>query len=200
MSDLRRELLEITRAAHAWVAWHEECGSDGLPAGDPPPARVPRVDARPQDARAPREEQPRPAFAPPPSRRDAPPPPEPRKAPAARSGAPALPIPSTPFEGPAPASAERRQRLAVLAEQVAPCTKCELAKARTQTVFSRGNPDAELMFVGEGPGADEDAQGEPFVGKAGQLLDKMIVGMGYARDDVYIANIVKCRPPGNRTP
>lgn len=198
MSDPRRELLEITRAAHAWVAWHEECGSDGLPAGDPAPARAPRADARPQDTRPPREEQPRPVFAPP-NRREAAPP-EPRKAPAARAGAPALPIPSTPFEGAAPASAERRTRLGVLAEQVAPCTKCELAKARTQTVFSRGNPDAELMFVGEGPGADEDAQGEPFVGKAGQLLDKMIVGMGYARDDVYIANIVKCRPPGNRTP
>lgn len=111
-----------------------------------------------------------------------------------------LPIPSSPFEGPGVASEERRVRLQVLAEQVAPCTKCELHKGRTQTVFSRGNPDAELMFVGEGPGADEDAQGEPFVGKAGQLLDKMIAGMGFARDDVYVANIVKCRPPGNRTP
>ena len=118
----------------------------------------------------------------------------------ARAGAAALPIPTTPFSGAAPASSERRARLGVLSEGVASCTKCDLAKARTNTVFSRGNPDAELMFVGEGPGADEDAQGEPFVGKAGQLLDKMIAGMGFGRDDVYIANIVKCRPPGNRPP
>ena len=71
---------------------------------------------------------------------------------------------------------------------------------RKQTVFSRGDPFAELCFIGEGPGADEDAQGAPFVGRAGQLLDKMIVAMGYGRDDVYVVNIVKCRPPENRKP
>jgi len=119
----------------------------------------------------------------------------------ARPDAAPLPIPTAPFDGIAIVGDERRARLTVLAEQVAACTKCELHKTRTQTVFFRGNPDAELCFVGEGPGADEDAQGEPFVGKAGQLLDKMIAGMGLDRDrDVYVANIVKCRPPGNRTP
>ena len=81
------------------------------------------------------------------------------------------------------------------------CTRCKLhQQGRKQIVFGIGNPDAELMFVGEGPGADEDAQGEPFVGRAGQLLNNMIKAMGLRREDVYIANVVKCRPPGNRTP
>lgn len=83
----------------------------------------------------------------------------------------------------------------------ADCQRCKLAKlGRKQIVFGVGNPRAELMFVGEGPGADEDEQGEPFVGRAGQLLNKMIEAMGIKRSDVYIANVVKCRPPSNRTP
>ena len=81
------------------------------------------------------------------------------------------------------------------------CTRCKLHKqGRKQIVFGVGNPRAELMFIGEGPGADEDQQGEPFVGRAGQLLNKIIEAMGLKRSDVYIANVVKCRPPGNRTP
>jgi DNA polymerase len=80
------------------------------------------------------------------------------------------------------------------------CTLCELHEQRTQTVFSRGTGVSGLCFVGEGPGADEDAQGEPFVGAAGQLLDKMISAMGLSRDEVYVCNIVKCRPPNNRRP
>lgn len=81
------------------------------------------------------------------------------------------------------------------------CTKCALAATRTNTVFSRGNPDAKLVFIGEAPGADEDAQGLPFVGRAGQLLDKMIGAMGLdPAKDVYVCNIIKCRPPGNRRP
>lgn len=95
---------------------------------------------------------------------------------------------------------ERRRTLSVLAADVVGCTRCVLHEARNKTVFARGNPDAELCFVGEGPGADEDAEGLPFVGKAGQLLDRMIAAMGYAVDDVYICNVVKCRPPGNRKP
>jgi DNA polymerase len=91
-------------------------------------------------------------------------------------------------------------RLIELADEIKTCTKCTLYAARTQTVFARGNPAAELCFVGEGPGADEDAAGFPFVGKAGQLLDRMIGAMGYQRDDVYVCNIVKCRPPNNRKP
>jgi DNA polymerase len=80
------------------------------------------------------------------------------------------------------------------------CTRCKLHAGRTHIVFGVGGPSAQLMFVGEGPGADEDQQGEPFVGRAGQLLTKMIEAMGFARSDVYIANVVKCRPPGNRDP
>jgi DNA polymerase len=90
--------------------------------------------------------------------------------------------------------------LLAVREELGECTRCKLAPGRTRLVFGVGNPRAELMFVGEGPGADEDAQGEPFVGRAGQLLTKMIEAMGYRRSDVYIANVVKCRPPGNRNP
>jgi len=91
--------------------------------------------------------------------------------------------------------------LHLIREDLGDCTRCKLAKqGRKQIVFGVGDPRAELMFVGEGPGADEDAQGEPFVGRAGQLLNNMIKAMGLRREDVYIANVVKCRPPGNRTP
>jgi uracil-DNA glycosylase len=91
--------------------------------------------------------------------------------------------------------------LRLIREDLGDCTRCKLHKqGRKQIVFGVGNPRAELMFVGEGPGADEDAQGEPFVGRAGQLLNNMIKAMGLRREDVYIANIVKCRPPGNRQP
>jgi DNA polymerase len=107
---------------------------------------------------------------------------------------------------PAPALAtapapDRYVRLPQLAAEVAGCTKCGLAATRTQTVFARGNPAASICFVGEAPGADEDAQGLPFVGRAGQLLDRMIAAMGLSPErDVYICNILKCRPPGNRRP
>jgi DNA polymerase len=91
--------------------------------------------------------------------------------------------------------------LRIIREDLGDCTRCKLHKqGRKQIVFGVGNPEAELMFIGEGPGADEDQQGEPFVGRAGQLLNKMIEAMGLKRPDVYIANVVKCRPPGNRTP
>jgi DNA polymerase len=96
--------------------------------------------------------------------------------------------------------AEKRARLAVLDQEARGCARCELAKGRTHTVFARGNPDSPIAFVGEGPGQEEDRAGSPFVGPAGQLLDKMVGAMGFARDDVYICNVVKCRPPGNRTP
>jgi DNA polymerase len=80
------------------------------------------------------------------------------------------------------------------------CRRCKLCRSRTRIVFGAGNPDARLMFVGEGPGYDEDQRGEPFVGAAGQLLTRIIEAIQMSRDDVYICNIVKCRPPGNRTP
>jgi DNA polymerase len=90
--------------------------------------------------------------------------------------------------------------LSAYADAVAGCTKCALAKGRTQVVFGAGSPTAELMFVGEAPGFHEDKQGVPFVGAAGQLLGKLLAGIGMSRDDVYIANVLKCRPPGNRDP
>jgi DNA polymerase len=105
----------------------------------------------------------------------------------------ALPKPESGVADPATA-------LKLIREDLGDCTRCKLSKGRTKIVFGVGNPRAELMFVGEGPGADEDAQGEPFVGRAGQLLNNMIKAMGLRREDVYIANVVKCRPPGNRTP
>jgi uracil-DNA glycosylase len=91
--------------------------------------------------------------------------------------------------------------LRLIREDLGDCTRCKLhQQGRKQIVFGVGNPRADLMFVGEGPGADEDAQGEPFVGRAGQLLNNMIKAMGLRREEIYIANVVKCRPPGNRTP
>lgn len=96
---------------------------------------------------------------------------------------------------------ERRRALHVLAEQASSCTRCsELVASRTQTVFGVGQPGVDLCFVGEAPGADEDAQGEPFVGAAGQLLNRIIAACKMKREEVYICNIIKCRPPGNRTP
>jgi DNA polymerase len=106
---------------------------------------------------------------------------------------------------PAPSAAltpeHRRHELTLLAERVKPCTRCgELAATRTQTVFGVGRVEPEICFIGEAPGADEDRLGEPFVGKAGELLDRIIIACGLKREEVYICNILKCRPPGNRTP
>jgi uracil-DNA glycosylase family 4 len=91
-------------------------------------------------------------------------------------------------------------RLTQLKNEVAACTRCGLCKTRTNVVFGEGNPRARLMFIGEGPGRDEDLLGRPFVGAAGLLLDKMMASIGFNRNTVYIVNIVKCRPPGNRDP
>jgi uracil-DNA glycosylase len=111
--------------------------------------------------------------------------------------APETPMPAEPKTSALPKAAA----LALLAEEVAGCTQCaELCASRTQTVFSDGSFDAEICFVGEAPGADEDAQGVPFIGKAGQLLTKMIEACKLRRDEVYICNVLKCRPPGNRNP
>lgn len=96
---------------------------------------------------------------------------------------------------------ERAEALRQVACRVAACSRCShLAESRTQTVFGVGSPLAKVMFIGEAPGADEDAQGEPFVGKAGQLLNKIIGACGWKREEIYICNILRCRPPGNRTP
>jgi DNA polymerase len=95
---------------------------------------------------------------------------------------------------------EAAAALKVVREDIGECTRCKLHVGRNKIVFGTGNPRAELMFVGEAPGADEDEQGEPFVGRAGQLLTKIIEAIGLTREQVYIANVIKCRPPGNRNP
>lgn len=92
------------------------------------------------------------------------------------------------------------ESLAVVREELGDCHRCKLAEGRQHIVFGEGNPNAELVFIGEAPGADEDRQGIPFVGRAGKLLTKMIIAMGKTREDIYICNILKCRPPGNRDP
>lgn len=117
---------------------------------------------------------------------------------------PAIPARKAPSAFPtaiaAAAPADRAAALQVIQEDIGECTRCALHKGRHTIVFGQGDPNARLMFVGEGPGADEDAQGLPFVGRAGQLLNNMIAAMGLKREQVYIANVVKCRPPNNRTP
>jgi uracil-DNA glycosylase len=102
---------------------------------------------------------------------------------------------------PLPLARQPAEVLVAIRADIGDCTRCKLHRmGRTQVVFGVGNPDADLMFVGEAPGGDEDAQGIPFVGRAGQLLTKIIEAIGLRRDEVYIANVIKCRPPGNRNP
>jgi DNA polymerase len=128
-----------------------------------------------------------------------------------RSGEAPRPAPppetEAPFEAPMPAPAPSAaapaggETLPLIREDLGDCTRCKLhGLGRTQIVFGVGNPSADLMFIGEAPGHDEDLQGIPFVGRAGQLLTKIIEAIGLSRDDVYIANVIKCRPPGNRNP
>ena len=113
---------------------------------------------------------------------------------------PRKPISAPPQVAAAVVAGDRAAALQVIRDEIGDCTRCALHKGRNKLVFGDGDPNARLMFVGEGPGADEDAQGLPFVGRAGQLLNNMIAAMGLSREQVYIANVVKCRPPGNRTP
>jgi len=119
-----------------------------------------------------------------------------REAVAADEAARAAPVPA--HAG--PAADPSADGWEALRARVSGCTRCALHEGRTQTVFGIGNPAADLMIIGEAPGAEEDRRGEPFVGRAGKLLDEMLRSLGLARDDVFIANILKCRPPGNRDP
>jgi uracil-DNA glycosylase family 4 len=182
LEDARAELRFLTETLRAHAEWQQACGASGLP----------RAEASEQLSVVSGQKEP------------GPPPPEPVKSErfqAARPSAPvAIAAPALTTDNSQLTTEERHARLTVLAETVKGCTRCALHSARTQTVFARGNGSSGLCFVGEGPGADEDAQGFPFVGAAGQLLDRMIAAMGIERDDVYVCNIVKCRPPKNRTP
>jgi DNA polymerase len=186
MSDPKVELASLAASLGAYLEQHADAGTTGFPRlGKAAKGAAPRIPL----SQAPTEPRPRSAAA--------------SEDPPLLSRAPELgdaaPRPQPP---PAVAASEARPRsLDVLKAEVATCTKCELYATRTHTVFSRGNPAAKLCFVGEAPGAEEDASGVPFVGRAGQLLDKMIQAMGLSPEtDVYVCNIIKCRPPGNRRP
>jgi len=167
------DLEEVARDLQAHAAWLSENGADDLPRLATDPGRLVRGAAHP--------------VAGPPTRVPA----------SARSAPASVPSPP-PMQAAAAPTAVRT--LPQIREEIGDCKRCRLCEGRTKIVFGVGNPKAELVFVGEGPGADEDLKGEPFVGRAGQLLDKMIVAMGLTRSEVYICNVVKCRPPNNRAP
>jgi uracil-DNA glycosylase len=222
----REELLSIAASLRAYLEWQVDCGSSGIPRR-PKAATATAAPAAP----IPEQKKPAPVQIPPvPSSllRDPHPPsslpdlpPESigtREARAAEAPEPPVSLPpitlteealtpsarskrgSIPSAPPPPSTVIPRP-LPVLQSDVKGCTQCALHETRTNTVFSRGNIESKLCFVGEAPGADEDAQGLPFVGRAGQLLDRMIQAMGLdPATDVYVCNIIKCRPPGNRRP
>ncbi len=176
----------------AWKETLADLGVMGLlrpDAPEPPP--------RPQED--PRAVTSRPAPPPPPPQAPPPPAPTARRLPPAPIATSYLP-PSDPIGCPPPEQVAAAPTLKDLEQAIQGCLACPLGPSRLRFVFGEGNPTAALMFVGEGPGRDEDLQGRPFVGKAGELLDKMIGALGYSREQVYIANVVKCRPPDNRTP
>lgn len=180
--ELRAELATIAASLRTYLEQQRESGATGIP--------------RARKARAATAS---PGPTPGPTATQAPnahPGPTPNPSPTPNPGPTPNPIPTlSPNPSPVP------RPLPMVQAEVEGCVKCALAKTRTNTVFARGNPKAQLCFVGEAPGADEDAQGLPFVGRAGQLLDKMIGAMGLSPErDVYICNIIKCRPPDNRRP
>lgn len=180
------ELEEIRAGLRALLAWEEELSGDSLGG-----AVLPAPSMTPLAAPAPRPREDAPSAPAPRPRQEAPAAP----APAPREEAPTLAAPGAASPVPAaPVSLE------VLATEAASCTRCRLHEGRTKSVFARGSAATDLAFVGEGPGYHEDQQGLPFVGRAGQLLDRMVVAMGYTREGVYVCNVVKCRPPDNRAP
>ena len=194
--EATEELLALTVSLRAHLEAENELGAIGLALRTSSrPAASPNADAE-TSARTTT-----PPLSAPASRR---PDPAPSALPttelAAAIAAPASLAAELPSASETLSSDERRRRLQVMADEAAACTSCVLHGKRNRSVFARGSADSEIVFVGEGPGRDEDQQGLPFVGAAGQLLDRMIAAMGYARDEVYICNVVKCRPPENRTP
>lgn len=208
-AEAREELASIAASVRAYLEWHVDCGASGVvrrPRGAAPtPAVVSAERERAgEEARASApEERPilRQASVPEPAEET----PVALK-PIQLESEPERPQPAPVVHRPAvvvtaPAAIVPPRPLPIISAEVTSCTKCALHTTRTNTVFSRGNPEAKLCFVGEAPGADEDAQGLPFVGRAGQLLDKMIQAMGLDPErDVYVCNIIKCRPPANRRP
>jgi DNA polymerase len=171
-ADETDELRRLTAQLRAHLEWRRRFGDATVAAAPSPRLRAAAVDDAGPDAPAPET----PAGA-----------------------AEAATAPAAPAADPG-AETAGAARLEAVRQELGDCQRCKLAPTRTSLVFGVGSPDAALMFVGEGPGADEDRLGEPFVGAAGQLLDKMIAAMGLRREEVYICNIVKCRPPRNRDP
>jgi hypothetical protein len=175
--DNRAEVRSLAASLRAYLEWHRDAGTEGFPREG--------TRAGPQLAFS---SEPKPES-------------EPRPKPVGTVAEPLAAVPSGAAAATPTSSPVLHIRLPQLAAEVASCTRCALSSSRTQTVFARGNPEASLCFVGEAPGAEEDAQGLPFVGRAGQLLDRMITAMGLVPErDVYVCNILKCRPPGNRRP
>ena len=186
MSDPRRELKEITASLRAAVEQEAARGTRATEIQDPQAGRVVRISA-PSQAN--------PALV---AAGDADTAPKsPAKAPPSTRGKKldVIPVPPSP-----PDFASRMKALNVLAGQAASCEKCGLCATRKQVVFSSGTAKIPVMFIGEAPGAEEDKQGRPFVGRAGKLLDQIIDAVGFDRSEIYVANILKCRPPQNRDP
>ncbi len=228
MNDPREsaeELSEVMEDLRRHLVWQEESGGRALlvdaakqaadrsaalrsivtPRGTPAKSEPVAAPAPVAAAPAPEPAAPsRPLAAPAPRA----PAPEPVRAAAPRAAAPAgngmlldVPQKAPPYPGALPGVVDgERPTLDQIRRELGDCTRCKLCSGRKNIVFGVGNPRAELVFVGEGPGENEDLQGVPFVGAAGELLTKMIQAMGFSRDDVYICNVVKCRPPGNRNP
>ena len=189
-SEARDELASVAASLRAYLEWQQDTGAMGIP-------------RKPRGAKADATAAPAPATAAP-TAASSPHPTPTRAADPPRATAPLhvpVPVPAlAPPSPPRPAAAPPRP-LPVIEAEAKSCTKCALSTTRTNVVFSRGNPEAKLVFIGEAPGADEDESGLPFLGRAGQLLDKMIGAMGLdPAKDVYVCNIIKCRPPGNRKP
>lgn len=215
--DLREELANVAASLRAYLEWQQATGAGGIPRRGPgavspgtsgpsriaapsePPEEPPtaRTNVEPID---PSDEPPAAhrhvaSHEPPVSRSTA------TKATATKATPPDDPPKPNDLPESLPASVREHRPLPIIEEEVRTCVRCDLSQSRTHTAFSRGNPEAKLCFVGEAPGADEDAQGIPFVGRAGQLLDRMIAAMGLDPErDTYICNIIKCRPPNNRRP
>jgi uracil-DNA glycosylase len=191
--DVRRDLAKLASSLRAYIEWQQDAGTVGFPKRPPIPPLV-TPDGNSMGAASTAQAPIPPLVTPDGNSMGA--------ASTAQAPIPPLVTPDGNSTWATSASpVDRLVRLPQLAAEVASCTRCGLAATRTQTVFARGNPEAQLCFVGEAPGADEDAQGLPFVGRAGQLLDRMIGAMGLSPErDVYICNILKCRPPGNRRP
>src|SRR5687768_10015312 len=197
-SDQTKELNELLKQTREYVRYFGELGAETIGAESVEPATVATLGASTS-----RIEQPSPTAAPPlavPARHpqiSIQPPPQTVKSVAA------LPAPQDSLfaqAAPAPSLPPSTETLEDIWLDIGDCTRCALCSGRTQVVNTHGNPKARLMFVGEAPGADEDAQGKPFVGRAGQLLTKMIEAMGLKREEVIIGNVNRCRPPGNRQP